>query len=52
MQIAGLEKMSLVDYDGKVSATVFTAGCNFRCPFCHNSPLVLDFKYLPIMPEQ
>lgn len=51
MQINGLEKMSLVDYDGKVSATVFTGGCNFKCPFCHNSPLVLDFNNLPLLPE-
>lgn len=40
MQIHGLEKMSLVDYDGYVACTLFTAGCNFRCPFCHNAPLV------------
>lgn len=51
MNIAGMEKMSLVDFDGKVSATVFTGGCNFLCPFCHNSPLVLDFKNLPTVPE-
>ena len=51
MQINGLEKMSLVDYDGKVAATVFTGGCNFKCPFCHNSPLVLDFKDLPLISE-
>ena len=42
MKICGMEKMSLVDYDGKVSATLFTAKCNFRCGFCHNSPLVID----------
>lgn len=52
MQILGLEKMSLVDYDGLVAATVFTGGCNFLCPFCHNSPLVLDFKQLPTIPEE
>ena len=51
MEILGLEKMSLVDYDGLVAATVFTGGCNFKCPFCHNSPLVLDFKTLPSIPE-
>lgn len=44
MKILGLEKMSLVDYDGKIAATLFTGGCNFLCPFCHNSPLVLDAK--------
>ncbi|MBR2984915.1 MAG: anaerobic ribonucleoside-triphosphate reductase activating protein [Clostridia bacterium] len=40
MDIYGLEKMSLVDYCGYVSCVVFTRGCNFRCPFCHNSSLV------------
>ena len=52
MQICGLEKMSLVDYDGLVASTVFTGGCNFLCPFCHNSPLVIDFKSLPTIPEE
>ena len=41
MKIAGLEKFSGVDYDGKLACTVFLSGCNFRCPFCHNSPLVI-----------
>ncbi len=44
MKILGMEKMSLVDYDGYVSATLFTGGCNFLCPFCHNSPLVVNFQ--------
>ncbi len=52
MEIFGLEKMSMVDYDGKVAATVFTGSCNFRCEFCHNSPLVLSYKQLPIIPEE
>ena len=51
MKINGLEKMSLVDFDGFVSATVFTGGCNFKCPFCHNSPLVLEHETLPLIPE-
>lgn len=38
--IAGLQKMTLLDYPGKVACTVFLAGCNFRCPFCHNSQLL------------
>ena len=42
--------MSLVDYDGYVSATVFTGGCNFLCPFCHNSPLVIYHKTLKEIP--
>lgn len=40
MHIYGLEKLSLVDYEGLCSAVVFTGGCNFLCPFCHNSGLV------------
>jgi len=43
MLIGGLQKLSLIDYPGKVAATVFTAGCNFFCPFCHNPDLV-DIK--------
>ena len=36
----GFQKMTLLDYPGKVACTLFTAGCNFRCPFCHNALLV------------
>lgn len=36
----GLQKLTLLDYPGKMAATVFTGGCNFRCPFCHNKGLV------------
>jgi len=42
MKLGGLEKFSGVDFDGKLACTVFTVGCNYRCPFCHNSPLVID----------
>lgn len=38
--IAGLQKMTLLDFPGKVACTVFLQGCNFRCPFCHNSELL------------
>ncbi len=41
MKLAGLQKLTLLDYPGRVACTVFTAGCNLRCPFCHNSELVL-----------
>lgn len=41
MIIGGIQWMTLLDYPGCVAATLFTAGCNFRCPFCHNSELVL-----------
>lgn len=40
MLIGGLQKLTLIDYPGKLAATVFTVGCNFRCPFCHNPELV------------
>ena len=39
--LSGLQKLTLLDYPGHVACTVFTAGCNFRCPFCHNALLVL-----------
>lgn len=52
MEIFGLEKLSLVDFDGLVASTVFTGTCNFRCGFCHNALLVLDSKNLPIVPEE
>ncbi|MBQ8596445.1 MAG: anaerobic ribonucleoside-triphosphate reductase activating protein [Lachnospiraceae bacterium] len=42
MLIAGLNKTTLLDYPGRIAATVFTGGCNFRCPFCHNAGLVLS----------
>ena len=38
---AGLQKLTLLDYPGKVACTLFTRGCNFRCPFCHNASLVV-----------
>lgn len=41
MILGGLQKLTLVDYPGKLAATVFTVGCNFRCPFCHNPELVI-----------
>lgn len=40
MEIAGLQKLTLLDFPGKVACTVFLPGCNFRCPFCHNAPLL------------
>lgn len=41
MQIGGYQKLTLIDFPGKIAATVFTVGCSFRCPFCHNPELVL-----------
>ena len=40
MKIYGLAKLTLLDFPGKMACTVFTGGCNMRCPFCHNAPLV------------
>ncbi|MBP3446622.1 MAG: anaerobic ribonucleoside-triphosphate reductase activating protein [Clostridia bacterium] len=42
MKICGFQKMTMLDYPGKVACTVFTGGCNFRCPFCHNALLVTE----------
>lgn len=40
MNIGGFQRSSLIDYPGKISAIIFTQGCNFRCPYCHNPELV------------
>ncbi len=40
MQFSGFQKLTLLDFPGHVACTLFTAGCNFRCPFCHNAALV------------
>ncbi len=42
MKFSGFQKMTLLDFPGKVAATLFTGGCNLRCPFCHNASLVLN----------
>ena len=47
MKLGGLQKMTLLDFPGRVACTLFTVGCNFRCPFCHNSSLVAT----PEVPE-
>jgi len=52
MKIAGFQKHSLIDYPGKICAIIFTPGCNFRCPYCHNPGLVIPeklnkIKYIP-----
>ena len=51
MHIKGLQKLSLLDYAGHVACTVFTGGCNFRCPFCHNASLVVSVADTPDMSE-
>ena len=52
MRIGGLQKLTLVDYPGKVAAIVFTQGCNLRCGYCHNPELVVPEEYCPTIPEE
>lgn len=52
MRIQGLQKLTLLDYPEKMACTVFTAGCNFRCPFCHNASLVVDIPQETEMSEE
>ncbi len=50
MEIAGLQKTSLIDYPNNISCIVFTQGCNFRCPYCHNPSLITaeEDNFLPL----
>ncbi len=50
MDIQGLQKMTLLDWPGKVACTVFLGGCDFRCPFCHNSELLSG--PMPVLMDQ
>lgn len=52
MKICGFQKLSMVDVPGKLAATIFTGGCNLRCPFCHNAPLVTGVAQQPNIPVQ
>jgi len=54
MKIGGLQKLTLIDFPGKVACTVFLSGCNFRCPFCYSPELVLPeiIKEHPAIPEK
>ena len=51
MKIHGLQKMTLLDFPGRVACTVFLGGCDFRCPFCHNFELA-DGSAKPVMEEE
>lgn len=52
MQIHGFQKLTLLDYPEHIAATVFTGGCNFRCPFCHNGDLVMNPAGQPKISEE
>lgn len=52
MQIHGFQKLTLLDYPEHIAATVFTGGCNFRCPFCQNGDLVLNPGQQPVISEE
>ena len=52
MDIQGLQKVTLLDFPGRVACTVFLAGCNFRCPFCHNASLVTHVDPDRNIPEE
>jgi len=52
MKIGGLQKLSLIDYPEKISAVIFTQGCNFRCPYCHNPQLVGVKLHQPCLEEK
>lgn len=46
MRIGGFQKLTLIDYPGVIATTVFTVGCSFRCPFCHNPELVIRSQFM------
>jgi len=52
MVISGMQKLTLLDYPDKLSCIIFTQGCNFRCPFCHNSELIDCDKYCERIDEE
>lgn len=52
MRIGGLRRVSFIDYPGRIGAVVFTQGCNFRCPYCHNPELADPARYGPLLDEQ
>jgi pyruvate formate lyase activating enzyme len=51
MILSGLQKLTLLDYPGLVACTVFTGGCNLRCPFCHNASIVQPERIVPGLSE-
>ncbi len=51
LPIGGVAWTTLLDYPGKIATTLFTVGCNFRCPFCHNPELVDPDRFAPALDE-
>lgn len=49
--INGLQRVSIIDFPKRICAVVFTGGCNFRCPYCHNPELVVGWEKLPTISE-
>lgn len=52
MKINGFQKLTLLDFPGKMACIVFTPGCNFRCPFCHNASLVTHINEVSVSEEE
>lgn len=52
MAFYGLQRLTLLDFPGKVACSVFTAGCNMRCPYCHNASLVLPERFPAEIPAE
>ena len=52
MKFVGFQKLTLLDYPGKVACTLFTLSCNFRCPFCHNGELIDNIKIYEVYEEE
>lgn len=52
MIISGLQKLTLLDYPEKIACTIFTGGCNFRCPFCHNASLVVENDFEEVITQE
>ena len=52
MNLKGWVRTSLIDYDAHIATVLFTGGCNFRCPMCHNADLVLRPEELPSLPAE
>ncbi len=52
IQVHGFQKLTLLDYPGRLACTIFLGRCNFRCPFCHNAGLVLAPEQEPTVPME